>query len=198
MSLQGFDDRILDWFRHSWNPKLDSVMFDLSALGGRAVLTVIVLFTVGLLIAVRRQRTAAFVLAAALGGALLVATIKQRVGRPRPEPQHPGVYLDAGSRSFPSGHSMLSAVIYLTLAEIAAPLLPRRRVRVYVISASLILVFLVGVSRLYLCVHYPTDVVAGWAVGLIWAIACRKVEARWVLRAERRAAVLETEIPEGG
>jgi undecaprenyl-diphosphatase len=94
------------------------------------------------------------------------------------------------SPSFPSGHSMLSAAIYLTLAMVATAVIPRWRVRAYVITSSLVLVGLIGVSRMYLGVHYLTDVVSGWALGLTWALICRWVEFRWVLRMEKRDAEL--------
>src|SRR5262249_6943569 len=92
--------------------------------------------------------------------------------------QAPSVLQETGP-SFPSGHALNSAVIYLTLALLTAPLLPRRSARVYVITAALVLVFLLGVSRLYLGVHWLTGVLAGWTFGLAWAVACRWVDRRW-------------------
>jgi undecaprenyl-diphosphatase len=92
---------------------------------------------------------------------------------------HPLLPFPPGGWSFPSGHSMGSAVTYLTVALVAATPLTRRRGRVYVVSCAVALAFLVGVSRAYLNVHYPTDVLAGWSGGLLWALACRAVEDRW-------------------
>jgi undecaprenyl-diphosphatase len=103
-------------------------------------------------------------------------------------PQHQLVQPALNTFSFPSGHSMMSAVVYLTLALIAGAVIPRWRVRVYVVSWSLFLVVLIGLSRIYLGVHYVSDVVAGWAGGLLWALLCRWVEHHWVLRAGRRKA----------
>lgn len=184
--LQDLDDFILDWFQSVHRHWLDRVMIDLSALGGVAVSALIVSFTVGLLLALKRSRTALFVLAAALGGAALMQTVKVIIGRQRPTIPTPLVI--EYTHSFPSGHSMLSAVIFLTLALIAAAVVPRRRVRVYLVVSSLLIVLMIGVSRLYLGVHYFSDVVAGWVGGLAWAVLCRWIESHWVLRAERRAA----------
>jgi undecaprenyl-diphosphatase len=74
--------------------------------------------------------------------------------------------------SFPSGHSMLSAVIYPTLGTLLARLVPRKRLKIYFMLVALTLSFLIGISRIYLRVHYPTDVLAGWAAGLAWAAFC--------------------------
>jgi undecaprenyl-diphosphatase len=193
--LQEFDQGSVRWFQGFWGSPLDAAMLDWSALGGVAVLSLVVVFAVLLLAALRRPRTAAFVLAAALGGMLLSRATKALIARPRPAVHHPLVLLANPSGSFPSGHSMLAAVTYLTLALVAATVIPRRRVRGLVVAASLALVGLIGISRIYLGVHYPTDVIGGWAGGLAWALLCRWVEARWVLRLERLAALEQDQLP---
>jgi undecaprenyl-diphosphatase len=99
------------------------------------------------------------------------------------------------SASFPSGHSMLSAVVYLTAALLVANRLQGRRLHAYLIGWSLLLAFLIGISRLYLGVHYFTDVVAGWIGGLIWALFCRWVEDHWATFRERAVAVDEGSEP---
>src|SRR5207302_4145258 len=109
-------------------------------------------------------------LVATLGGFLISGLLKNHYERPRPAvvPHLSYVY----SSSFPSGHSMLSAVIYLTLGSLLARLAERRRLKIYCVAVAMLLTFLVGVSRVYLGVHYPTDVLAGWAAGLAWAVLC--------------------------
>jgi undecaprenyl-diphosphatase len=186
-SLQSLDQQtmaVFDRLRSAY-PGLEGPMNDLSALGGRTVLTLVVIFAVGLLFSLKRHRSAGFVMATALGGYLLSVGLKHLVGRQRPV----GGLIQVSGNSFPSGHSMLSAIIYLTLALIVSTVIPRWRVRAYIIGSALVLVGLIGISRLYLGVHYLTDVAAGWLVGLAWAIACRWVEKRWVLRLERQAAL---------
>jgi undecaprenyl-diphosphatase len=76
---------------------------------------------------------------------------------------------------------MMSAVVYLTLGSLLAAVIHERRAKLYVISAAVVLTLLIGVSRVYLGVHYPTDVLAGWSVGLAWALLCRMVVG-WLQR----------------
>ena len=177
--LRSWDERILAWFRDQWGTRLDAVILDLTTAGGASVLIMLTAFAVGLLLVLGRQRTALFVLLVVVGGALLSFGAKQVVSRGRPATMHPDVPFPPTTWSFPSGHSMNSAVVYLTLAFVAATPLTRRRGRIYVVSCALLLVFLIGLSRIYLNVHYATDVLAGWTGGLAWALACRTVEDWW-------------------
>lgn len=191
-TLEGLDLGTKFWFENHWRPWSDNLMIDITALGSTTVLTLVTLFAFGLLLSLRRYRTACFVLAAVVLGGLMMEGIKKAVGRERPEITHPLLVNPPRSPSFPSGHAMVSSVVYLSLALVAAPHLPRRRIRAYVIGCALGLVFLIGVSRIYLGVHYLTDVVAAWAGGLTWALACRIVEDRWTpLRQEEEASAAE-------
>lgn len=145
-------------------------MADITALGGFPVLTLITLFAVGFLMALRKHATAAFVGVAVGGGAMLGVALKALFVRARPDMVPHLVLVD--SASFPSGHALNSALVYLTLATLLARAQPVRRVRIYLLSVALVLTLLIGISRVYLGVHWPSDVVAGWAVGAGWAVLC--------------------------
>lgn len=171
------DLAILHAFRRAGDPAvpigppwLPRVMRDLTALGGYAVLTLVTLVAVGFCALLRRFRAAALIVAAALGGLALNAALKDLFARSRPDTL---LHLtEVSTASFPSGHAMLSATIYLSLAAIIAQLTARHGARLYILGIALLLTGVVGVSRVYLGVHYPTDVLAGWAIGASWAICC--------------------------
>jgi undecaprenyl-diphosphatase len=80
--------------------------------------------------------------------------------------------VEVHTASFPSGHAMLSAVCYLTLGALLAGVVPARRYKAYILGTAIFLTLLVGGSRIYLGVHWPTDVLAGWCLGAAWAMAC--------------------------
>jgi undecaprenyl-diphosphatase len=149
---------------------VEEMFRDFTALGGIGVLSLLTLASVGYLWLQDLRRVAWFVLVAILGGLLLTLLLKSGFDRPRPDLVSHGsmVY----TSSFPSGHSMLSAVVYLTGGALLAVVHNARRVRVYVIGCSVLATLLVGVSRVYLGVHWPSDVLAGWAAGAAWAAAC--------------------------
>src|SRR5215510_15424411 len=101
---------------------------------------------------------------AATGGGLVVASlIKDLVARPRPDILMHSVYVS--SFSFPSGHAMMSAVTYLTLGALTAREFKRPLLKAYVMALAVIVTLLVGLSRVYLGVHWPSDVLAGWSLG---------------------------------
>jgi undecaprenyl-diphosphatase len=142
----------------------------LTALGSVAVLAIVITVVVGYLWLQRKRRAMWTVLAATIGGQLLSSALKYFIGRPRPDSN---LHLaEVYTASFPSGHSMLSAVVYLTLGALLASIEPSWRVRIYLIATAIMLTFIVGVSRVYIGVHYATDVLAGWSMGLAWALAC--------------------------
>jgi undecaprenyl-diphosphatase len=143
---------------------------DLTALGGVAVLTLVTLAVVGFLWLRKMYGAMWLVLGATLGGLLVSTLLKNAFDRPRPElvPHLSHVY----TSSFPSGHSMLSATVYLTLGALLGRFVQQRRLKAYFLLVAILLTFLVGISRVYLGVHYPTDVLAGWAAGLGWATLC--------------------------
>jgi undecaprenyl-diphosphatase len=172
---QHFDDWAVRSLRRPDDPAtplgprwLHEVGRDVTALGGVAVLSMVTLFVAGYLLMVRKFHAMWLVLAATFGGLLLSTGLKWVFSRDRPElvPHLSHVY----TSSFPSGHAMLSAVVYLTLGSLLARLVPTRVVKVFFIGVAMLLTLLIGVSRVYMGVHYPTDVLAGWTGGLIWAL----------------------------
>ena len=168
---QRFDNRIILW---CWNHKgpawLQDAGRDLTALGGVTVLSLVICAVIGFLLIEKKRGAAALVLAAVLGGLLISTIIKNLVDRPRPPREYQAAYVFTAS--FPSGHSMLSAVTYLTLGALLAQVSANRWLRLYIIAVSIFVTFLVGISRVYLRVHWPTDVLAGWTGGLTWSILC--------------------------
>jgi undecaprenyl-diphosphatase len=156
---------------------LEDSMRDITALGSTVVLTFVTFAVAGFLVLERKAHAALFVVLAVGGGMLLSTLLKMGFDRPRPDlvPHGATVY----TASFPSGHSMLAAVAYLTLGALLARVQPRRRLKLYLLGLAILLTVAVGVSRVYLGVHWPTDVLAGWTLGAAWALACWAV-ALWL------------------
>jgi undecaprenyl-diphosphatase len=155
---------------------VEELFRDFTALGGSAVLGLLTLASAGYLWLVGLRRVAVFLLLAIAGGLLLSLALKTGFHRPRPDLVAHGTFVYTSS--FPSGHSMLSAVVYLTGGALLAVVHAERRVRAYLIGCSTLVTLLVGVSRVYLGVHWPSDVLAGWAAGAAWAAACW-LTAQW-------------------
>ena len=192
---QGMDTRIVRALRKADDPSkpigpawMESVLEDLTALGGPTVTWLVILSLSGFLLLETKYRTALFVFVTAASGDLLNHAIKGLFSRARPTVvPH---LRDAFSTSFPSGHSMESAIVYLTLAAMLMRILDGRVAKAYCLGLALLITFLVGASRVFLGVHYPTDVIGGWIIGLFWATLCwlaaQHYEVRAGLRAERR------------
>lgn len=149
---------------------LEEMMRDFTALGGTGVLAAITLAVVGFLVLVRKHHSAVLIAGSVIGGMLLSNLFKWAFARPRPDlvPHLSVVY----TKSFPSGHAMLSAVVFLTLGVLLARTQADVRVKAYLLTAAATATILVGASRVYLGVHWPTDVLAGWAIGTGWALMC--------------------------
>ncbi len=192
-----FDEWVLTSLRLPDDPSrprgptwLAEAMRDITALGSTAVLVLTVLAVVGYLILVHRYATVWLCIGATLGGLLVGSVMKHAFARPRPSVvPH---LTDVLTASFPSGHSMYSTVVYLTLGTLLTRVAPEWRTKLYIISVSVVLILLIGISRVYLGVHYPTDVLAGWMAGLAWALFCwllaRHLQRRGAVEAERESA----------
>lgn len=154
-------------------PWLLAPMRDITAIGGSTGLTLITLLITGFLLASRKLATAGFVLASITSGAVLSTVLKEIFLRARPTIVPHLVVVD--TTSFPSGHAMNSAIVFLTLGALLTRTQKDRRVRIYLVAVSILLTLLVGFSRVYLGVHWPSDVIAGWVVGAAWATLCLAV-----------------------
>jgi undecaprenyl-diphosphatase len=148
---------------------------DITSLGGTTVVTLITLAVLGYLLFDGKRAAALLVLISVAGGAALSSVLK--LGFDRPRPDLVAHLVEVQTLSFPSGHAMVSAVIYLTLGALLAQVQAHNHLRAYILSVAVILTLLIGISRVYLGVHWPTDVVAGWCAGAAWAIGC------WVIAA---------------
>ncbi len=174
---RAFDEMILLAFRDPADPSdplgpgwVEEMMRDITALGSTVVLTFVSLGVAGFLHMSGKRGAALLVIAAVIGGSLLSSGLKIAFERARPDlvPHGATVY----TKSFPSGHSFLSAVVYLTLGALLARVQPKRRLKIYLLGLAALVTVAVGLSRVYLGVHYPTDVLAGWSLGAAWAMMC--------------------------
>jgi len=149
---------------------IEMMFKDITALGGTAVLGLVTLFAIGYLLLSGKRANALLVVVAVVGGVLLSHFLKLGFNRPRPELV--ARLVEIRTLSFPSGHAMQSAVTYLTLGALLARVQGGRSTRAYLMAVAVILTLLIGLSRVYLGVHWPTDVLAGWCVGAAWALLC--------------------------
>jgi undecaprenyl-diphosphatase len=178
------DTRILVALRKADDPSrpigpqwVENSLLDLTAIGGPTVLGLVVLSVVGFLLLQERYRTAIVVLLTSASGEVANYAMKSLFVRARPDVvPH---LRDVASTSFPSGHAMESAIIYLTLGAMLMRLAERRITKIYCMGIAIFLTLLVGISRVYLGVHYPTDVAAGWMFGFFWASLCWIVAKRY-------------------
>ncbi|MGH7010194.1 MAG: phosphatase PAP2 family protein [Caulobacteraceae bacterium] len=169
-----FDEGLLLLFREPGRPDspigpwwVQRAAIDFTALGSTTILTAVVIAAAGLFVLVREWRAAIFLIAASVTGTVLVEGFKVAVGRTRPPTaMH---LVPVSNASFPSGHAAMSALIYLTLAALVARFSTRRRVETYALVLGVVVTFLIGLTRIYVGVHWPTDVIAGWALGACWA-----------------------------
>lgn len=176
---EAFDQAILMLFRDPSNVDqvigpswVHEMVRDITALGSFSLLGLIVVAVCGYLVLARMRSEALLVALSVIGGTVLSTVLKMGYNRPRPDLTAMSEQFTA---SFPSGHAMLSAVTFLTLGTLLARLAPTRSLQVFSISVAVFLTLIVGVSRLYMGVHYPSDVLAGWCLGAAWAFLCGAV-----------------------
>ena len=189
---QGFDEAVIRWIGAHHSPLLDRAMLEVTALGTGVTVLMIVVIAALFLTLNQHKYSAILLLVATTGGLVLNGVLKLGFERPRPSIFVPVV--DTVSSSFPSGHAMSSAIVYGTVAYLAARLHRRRWARWLVMMFALIVIVLISFSRMYLGVHYPSDVLAGVIIGLAWAGFCMAtLEAiqRYALR--RAPRILEDE-----
>lgn len=187
---RGFDESILRALRQPQDlhlpigPQwLTKALTDITSLGGVTVLAMITVLSAIYLVLIRKRITALFVTVSVLGGWLISNGIKLGIARPRPDlVPH---LVDVHDLSFPSGHAMVSAVTYLTIGMLLAGMQSSRAGRYYFVGIAVLLTSMIGISRVYLGVHYPTDVLGGWIAGAAWACLCW-LAGRWLIPSNER------------
>jgi len=177
--VEALDQGVLSWLQAHRTPGLTAVMEAVTFLGERPVLLAVIAGAAAWLVFRRRWRTALILILTGLIASGLVEVVKNTIQRNRPMLSSPDPAQE--TYSFPSGHALGSTAVYVTLALLLGRQLSRRRDRFLVIGGGLLLAFVIGVTRLYLGVHYLSDVVAGWCGGLGCALVAAWVHERWVL-----------------
>ena len=187
---QHFDEWMIRTLREHEGPAwLQEIGRDFTALGGVAVMVMVTLAVAGYLLLRRLYHAMWLVLIATGGGLVLSTALKYFIARDRPAlVEHKSMVYTS---SFPSGHSMMAAVVYLTLGSLLARIMPGRLLKVYFLVLAMTITLLVGISRVYLGVHWPTDVLAGWCGGLVWALLCwlvaRQLQRKGAVERDRDA-----------
>lgn len=187
------DEQILMSMRTAGDPAdpigpswLEEAARDITALGSVAALTIFTVAMAGYMYFAKQPWIALFVVIAVLGGTAVSSVMKSGFNRPRPElvPHKTRIY----TKSFPSGHSSMSSLVYLTLGAVMSRAEKRRKAKAFLLVVVVFLFLIVGASRVYLGVHWPTDVLAGWAFGVSWAASAwlvfRFLERRYHLPIE--------------
>ena len=172
--FRNFDETLLLSLRVQGDPAtplgprwLQETALEVTAIGGFPLIILTLAAVTGFFLVTRRYGAAIYAVLSVGSGALLSQMLKQYYARPRPDLVD---HLDAvHTASFPSGHALVTTVAYLTLAAIVIGYLETRRARAYVLTIAVLVAVMVGVSRVYLGVHWPSDVAAGWALGAAWA-----------------------------
>ncbi len=191
-TAHNLDTQILLAFREPGEPDnpigpqwFEEAMRDITSLGSTAVLVLIATASIIFLLLIGKRFEALLVLVAIGGGQLISSLLKLGIDRPRPDLVSHLAHVQ--TLSFPSGHAMISAITYLTLGALLASSVGGRVARIYILGLAVMTTLLVGVSRVYLGVHWPSDVLAGWCAGFAWSMTCW-LAARYWSRARRISA----------
>lgn len=191
------DESVLRWFSQHRAPWLDKVMLEITVLGSGAVLTIVVLVSSVFLWLTRHRWSVFILLAGVIGGQIANLILKRYFERPRPSVV---THVDqVASLSFPSGHAMTSMIIYGSVAYLVSRLEPTRRIRYVTLVLASLLVLLIGASRIYLGVHYPSDVIGGYIAGLAWIglAASMHVALRYFARRRPHTKLEEKDLDKG-
>ena len=193
-ATQAFDDAVMRWMGAHQLPWLKVAMAQLTALGTGTVVVMVVIVAALFLWLTKHKHSAALLIVTATVGIVINGMLKDVFHRTRPEIFPWGT--DAFTSSFPSGHAMSAAIVYGTVAYLAARLQRSRVARAITIGSALLLIILISVSRIYLGVHYPSDTLAGVTIGFAWAAFCMAtLEAVQLVAARRAPQALEDEQP---
>lgn len=191
---QTFDEAVLRWMERHQTPWLERLMLEVTMLGTWIVVWSIVGIAGLFLWLTRHKYSAALLMVATAGGIGLNNILKIGFARPRPQVFEWGTHVS--SSSFPSGHAMSSAVVYITVAYLAARLQKTHTARIVTLVVAAVIVAAICFSRMYLGVHYPSDVTAGVIIGLAWAAFCMATLEAIQRFAKRNAKqVLKDEAP---
>lgn len=162
------DESFLLWLAQWSNPKLDRIMVMITQLGDFNIVIIVITITLSILLQKSYYQEAKFFLLACFGHPILADGMKLLYGKPRPKLwTH---LVEAGSFSFPSGHAIGAVIVYGFIAFLLSGHYPKFSQLIY--SLVFILIVLIGFSRLYLGVHWPTDVMAGYGIGFLWLTVC--------------------------
>jgi undecaprenyl-diphosphatase len=188
---QAVDERVLRWIEGHRTPLLDAIMLEITTLGNTAVVGMIVAVVSVFLWLTRHRYSVGLLVLALMGGSVLNRVLKELFGRDRPTVVEAVTHVT--SPSFPSGHAMTAVIAYTSVAFLVGRLEPTPALRRVTWAFAIVVILAIGLSRMYLGVHYPSDVVGGFLVGLAWLLFV--IAALTAIRffAERQPEILEHE-----